>query len=106
MISESLSNNGWRLPSKKDWDDMLNTIEPCEFTNHDSTLSNEVLGKVAGKLLKSTEGWNYVGADDINPNGIDSYNMNILPSGYGFKHDYIHFYEHEMHIRRKLKYPP
>ena len=91
MISESLSNNGWRLPSKKDWDDMLNTIEPCEFTNHDSTLSNEVLGKVAGKLLKSTEGWNYIGADDINPNGIDSYNMNILPSGYGFKHDYIHF---------------
>lgn len=50
--------HGWRIPSKADWDDMLNTIEPCdEFRTHDSSLCNRVLGKFAGKLLKSRHHW-------------------------------------------------
>lgn len=49
---------GWRIPTKDDWDNMLNAIEPCdEFRNHDSALANNMLGKIAGKLLKSKETW-------------------------------------------------
>lgn len=105
-------NSDWRIPSKEDWDNMLNAIEICEGDkNHDVTSCNNTLGKLAGKYLKSKEGWvkmdechhhmckcehAEVEADDIfmegkcmpkpkpiSPIGVDSYGMNILPSGYG-----------------------
>ena len=48
----------WRIPSKQDWDDMLNAIEPCqEFRNHNDARSNKFLGKFAGKFLKSKDYW-------------------------------------------------
>lgn len=48
----------WRVPTKQDWDDMLNAIEPCdEFKNHSDGRSNKFLGKFAGKLLKSKNYW-------------------------------------------------
>ena len=56
-INEDLEH-GWRIPTKEDWDNMLNAIEPCDnYRNHDSALANNMLGKVAGKLLKSKEFW-------------------------------------------------
>lgn len=56
-ISDDLKN-GWRIPTKEDWDNMLNAIEPCaEFRNHNSIMGNQVLGKIAGKLLKSVDKW-------------------------------------------------
>lgn len=43
----------WRVPSKADWDNMLNEIEPCEGDkNHHMTYTGE-LGFLAGKYLKS-----------------------------------------------------
>lgn len=48
---------GWRVPSKEDWDAMLNLIEPCENRNHDSASCHRELGMVAGKYLKSACGW-------------------------------------------------
>ena len=48
---------GWRVPSKQDWDMLLNLIEPCEYRNHDSARCHAELGKVAGKYLKSVCGW-------------------------------------------------
>ena len=48
---------GWRVPSKEDWDKMLNLIEPCEYRNHDSASCHRELGLVAGKYLKSACGW-------------------------------------------------
>ena len=52
------SNSPWRIPTKEDWDDMLNAVEPFdEFKNHDDTRSNKFLGKFAGKLLKSVDLW-------------------------------------------------
>ena len=48
---------GWRVPSKEDWDMLLNLIEPCEYRNHDSTRCHAELGKLAGKYLKSVCGW-------------------------------------------------
>jgi hypothetical protein len=48
----------WRIPTKQDWDDLLNAVEPCEeFKTHGDARSNKWLGKFAGKLLKSKEYW-------------------------------------------------
>lgn len=48
---------GWRVPSKEDWDLMLNLIEPCDYRNHTSAKCHSELGKFAGKYLKSVCGW-------------------------------------------------
>lgn len=58
-ISEHIEEEGrgWRVPSKEDWDKMLNLIEPCENRNHDSASCHRELGLVAGKYLKSECGW-------------------------------------------------
>ena len=56
-INEDLKN-GWRVPTKEDWDNMLNAVEPCdEYRNHNSALANNMLGKLAGKYLKHKEHW-------------------------------------------------
>ena len=47
----------WRVPSKEDWDKLLNSIEPCNHRNHDSAACHTELGKFAGKFLKSQCGW-------------------------------------------------
>lgn len=48
----------WRIPSKEDWDDMLNAIEPNpDYRNHTDGRSNKYLGKMAGKFLKSSYYW-------------------------------------------------
>lgn len=58
-ISEHIADegHGWRVPSKEDWDMMLNLIEPCEYRNHNSARCHVELGKLAGKYLKSECGW-------------------------------------------------
>lgn len=103
-------SNGWRIPSKSDWDGLLNAIELCdEDKNHDAITCNHMFGRVAGKLLKSKTEWrassgntcnddcncvchttNYVEVSEDEPKekmcsttGVDAYSMTILPSGYG-----------------------
>ena len=58
----------WRLPTKADWDDMLDAVEPIDdFRNHTDARSNKFLGHIAGKLLKSKEYWKKeVCPDDCN----------------------------------------
>ena len=52
------THSGWRIPTKEDWDDMLNAVEPCESDKtHGNSTPNTYLGKWAGKLLKSTDLW-------------------------------------------------
>lgn len=52
------AGNGWRVPSKSDWDSMLNAIELCdENKNHESITCNQMFGKVAGQLLKANTEW-------------------------------------------------
>ena len=46
----------WRVPSKADWDKMLNSIEICRYRNHSSADCHRELGKLAGKFLKSNCG--------------------------------------------------
>ena len=61
-VSKIISNleaegKGWRVPTKADWDALLNSIEPCEYQNHNSARCHVELGKLAGKYLKSECGW-------------------------------------------------
>lgn len=52
------SNSSWRIPTKEDWDDMLNAIEPCDSDkDHASATANRYFGKFAGKFLKSKDLW-------------------------------------------------
>lgn len=92
---------GWRIPTKQDWDNMLNAIEPCQYQNHNDIHCHVQLGKLAGKQLKSTECWNMTAmsgtpSDDtylyddkvaeekpISPEGTDKYGFNIFAGGYG-----------------------
>lgn len=53
---------GWRVPSKADWDALLNSIEPCSYANHETASCHAELGRYAGKYLKSECGW--VGQED------------------------------------------
>lgn len=48
----------WRIPTKEDWDQLLNFIEECpEDKTHDSDLTNVHLGVNAGAYLKSLNKW-------------------------------------------------
>ena len=101
-INEDLKETGWRIPSKEDWDNMLNAVELCEYRNHDSKINNNILGKVAGKLLKSKDKWLAEGAVEekrhikplpkpIDPTGTDAYGLSITPAGVGFGLHPVHF---------------
>jgi hypothetical protein len=101
---------GWRIPSKADWDALLNSVEPCEYQNHNSSKCHVELGKVAGKYFKSECGWlgqpecectvtkpntgcsynedGYIDEEPATPSynedscvGIDKYGLSILPAG-------------------------
>ena len=96
---------GWRVPTKADWDSMLNAIEPCdEYRNHESAIANQMLGKYAGKELKANKDWLLVEGCDgtetddefdvvldggrepdahpVNPTGTDNFGMTLLPGGH------------------------
>lgn len=98
-INEDLID-GWRVPTKEDWDNMLNAIELCaDDRNHKSEICNVRAGKYAGKLLKSKDGWKVIDGNKMPPlndsnsdepsekpsssRGVDSYGFNVVPAGYG-----------------------
>ena len=58
---------GWHLPSRDEWNTLL------------TAAGGE---RIAGIMLKSTEGWNYSGYYVTSGNGSDSYFFSALPAGY------------------------
>ena len=53
-IACMLKGTEWRIPEKKDWDNMLNAVEPdTSYANHDEMGGYRWLGKYAGKFLKT-----------------------------------------------------
>ena len=65
QIACELQNTGWRIPTKADWDDLLNAVEPCDCNkDHDKGDLNKFLGRWAGKLLKSKTMWKNCGCCD------------------------------------------
>ena len=104
-INKSLSDNSsqWRVPSKADWDKLLNSIEPCGYKNHDDEGCHEMLGKYAGVKLKSVDGWkpwvinshhNNEGLEvvPLQPAGIDEFGFKVLPSGEGDEEGIAEFF--------------
>ena len=87
-IQSELENkmSQWRVPTKKDWDELLNAMEVNpEFRNHTST-SNKWLGQVAGSALKSVNLWREFDAikkEEMSVKGQDIVGMSILPLGIG-----------------------
>ena len=72
------NNSKWRVPTKEDWDSLLNFVD-CENPEHGSSNDENYYGEFAGAALKSTHYWNAfndkVLSDDI-------YGFSILPVGY------------------------
>ena len=77
-IVQLLSEEGseWRIPTKNDWDELLNAVECPEDRNHNSNELGICLGKNAGKVLKSSELWE----DNIQTEGVDNLHMSVLPT--------------------------
>jgi hypothetical protein len=104
------TSNEWRVPTKDDWDLMLNSLEPCQYQNHNEVKCHACLGKYAGALLKSSVDWKESpasgesagclicdcgtdcgcsGSGDtlstvtVNPAGIGYNNFDVYPAGWG-----------------------
>ena len=57
-IQEKLTESGsqWRVPTKQDWDELLNAFECAEFRNHSANTCTW-LGDAAGRAFKSFKLW-------------------------------------------------
>ena len=64
--------SGWHLPSHREFEELINYIDPSFGYNHTGDASSST----AGKYLKSKSGWN------SNGNGTDAYGFSALPVGY------------------------
>ena len=116
---ETKLSNGWRIPTKDDWDNMLNAIEPCAYRRHNLPDCHRELGKIAGKELKTANDWSFDPATSaitdgtkylfeevvpsekpINPKGTNKYGFSALPGGFAYEkgeqiqkfHDYASFW--------------
>lgn len=82
-IQESLNGSDWRIPSKEDWDILLNSFETEQHKNHNDLMVGE-LGYSAGQILKSEDYWNFYEDNDIENDGtcgFDYAGFEILPVG-------------------------
>ena len=86
-ISEKLEETGseWRVPTKDDWDDLLNSLECPEDRNHSSSTCTW-LGRVAGAGMKSEkpdELWRPYAPSETSDTtvGRDVYGLSVYPLG-------------------------
>lgn len=79
-ITERLQsiNSEWHVPTKAEWDEMLNVID-CATPTHSKVESNVELGETAGSELKATKYWKL---KDNSLLSDDSYGFSIYPVGY------------------------
>jgi uncharacterized protein (TIGR02145 family) len=85
MIDEKLKEQSsqWRVPTKADWDALLNALEPCEEDRNHTTEGNAYLGRLAGANMKSYEMRSdfeeLVGEDPTD--GQDAVKLSVYPLG-------------------------
>lgn len=83
-IQDKLSETGsqWRIPTKKDWDELLNAFECAEKRDHDSNVCTW-LGEKAGAALKSNNIWEdyKVLPNEVITKGQDVVGLSIYPLG-------------------------
>ena len=72
----------WRVPTKQDWDELLNAFECPENRNH-TDLSCKWLGEIAGRAMKSYDFWeNYKTSPIETPTyGEDKAGLTFYPLG-------------------------
>lgn len=70
-IEESL----WRIPTKHDWDTLLDYADECGDGLRDGDSVGEFVGNIAGKVLKSVDYW------EGNEN-LDTFGFAVVPAGY------------------------
>lgn len=77
LVKTALSSeeSSWRVPTKGDWDKLLNYADACNEDAHNSYAIDEYLGNIAGKVLKSVEYW------EGNEN-LDKFGFTAVPAGY------------------------
>ena len=83
VLTESKSQ--WRVPTKEDWDELLNAMETNpQSRNHDS-LSSKWLGEVAGSALKTNNMWKEyeTSLKEIPVEGQDIVGLTVYPLGIG-----------------------
>lgn len=75
----------WRIPSKKDWDDLLNAMEINDEAKNHNLETNGWHGELAGIALKSNKYWKkYETSNNDTPvEGQNISGLNILPLGIG-----------------------
>ncbi len=81
--------SGWHLPSHREFEELINFVDPSFGYNH----TGDAGSSTAGKYLKSQSGWNSSG------NGTDAYGFSALPGGYrhgngafDYEGDYAYFW--------------
>lgn len=83
-IQNELTEEGsqWRVPTKKDWDELLNALECPEDRNH-SAITCTWLGKVAGAGIKSANMWeeHKTLPTETPTNGQDVRGLTVYPVG-------------------------
>jgi uncharacterized protein (TIGR02145 family) len=68
--------SGWHLPNNEEWDKLYRFADGANDTN------SPYESKVAGKFLKSKEGWNK--NEKQSGNGEDKFGFSALPGGSGY----------------------
>lgn len=103
------NNSPWRIPTKGDWDAIFDAAEYCDkYRNHTNTGINKdySVGMVAGKRLKSVDGWTGNTVEiiaetcdlisgtpcdsncvKINSKGTDDFGFKVLPAGHADNYD-------------------
>jgi uncharacterized protein (TIGR02145 family) len=67
---------GWHLPSNAEWDKLY------RYADGTSGTESPYESKIAGKFLKSKEGWN--DNEGKSGNGEDKFGFSALPGGFGY----------------------
>ena len=75
-INELLNGNSWRIPTKEDWDKLLNYVDTCDTVISGNSIGS-YQGDVCGKMLKSINYW-------LGNENLDEYGFCAFPSGYVF----------------------
>lgn len=97
LISEALeeSDSEWRIPSKQDWDKLLDSLEPenyveLGFLPHSSS-TIDYLGKEAAQHLKSEDFMhNDNPIEEDSTCGYDTIGFNVMPVGVALPNEYGH----------------
>ena len=87
MIQKALTEDKsqWRIPTKEDWDELLNAMETNPQARIHDSLSNKWLGEVAGSALKSNNMWKgyETSIKEIPVEGQDVVGLTVYPLGIG-----------------------